>query len=182
LPSEFAGNPPASHVDFDEKLAGRNRAGGKQVGKDAKVMLPVTVVPVSLFGAPQSVPVSVSLSSIQPAAGVASADGAVRTTSVEESVVRGAAAGSSPLESSPGTASPAASPAPFADLLTEALGQADLLERQARESVEGLMQGTGVDVHQAMIATEKAEMAFDLVLAVRNKALAAYQQVVAMQF
>ncbi len=33
-----------------------------------------------------------------------------------------------------------------------------------------------------MIATEKAEMAFDLVLAVRNKALAAYQQVVAMQF
>jgi flagellar hook-basal body complex protein FliE len=72
--------------------------------------------------------------------------------------------------------------APFADLVTEAVGQVDLLERQARSSVEGLMSGTGVDVHEAMIATEKAEMGFELVLAVRNKALAAYQQVMGLQF
>ena len=44
------------------------------------------------------------------------------------------------------------------------------------------MSGSGVDVHTAMIATEKAEMGFELVLAVRNKALAAYQQVMGMQF
>jgi flagellar hook-basal body complex protein FliE len=72
--------------------------------------------------------------------------------------------------------------APFADLITESMGQVDLLERQARSSVQGLMSGTGVDVHEAMIATEKAEMGFELVLAVRNKALAAYQQVMGMQF
>jgi flagellar hook-basal body complex protein FliE len=48
--------------------------------------------------------------------------------------------------------------------------------------VAGLMTGSGVDVHQAMIATQKADMAFELALAVRNKAVQAYQQVIGMQF
>jgi flagellar hook-basal body complex protein FliE len=73
-------------------------------------------------------------------------------------------------------------PAPFADLLTEAVGQVEQYESQAQSAVEGLMSGRGVDVHQAMIATEKAEMGFELMLSVRNKALAAYQQVMGLQF
>lgn len=72
--------------------------------------------------------------------------------------------------------------APFAQLLTESIGQVEKLEQQAKSSIEGLMSGTGVDVHQAMIASEKAEMGFELVLSVRNKALSAYQQVIGMQF
>ncbi len=72
--------------------------------------------------------------------------------------------------------------APFGDLLTDAVGQVEGLERQARSSIEGLITGKGVDVHEAMIASEKAEMGFELVLAVRGKALAAYQQVMGMQF
>jgi flagellar hook-basal body complex protein FliE len=74
------------------------------------------------------------------------------------------------------------SPTPFADLVTGAVGQVGQLEQQARSAVEGLMTGTGVDVHEAMIATEKADMGFELMLSVRNKALAAYQQVMGMQF
>jgi flagellar hook-basal body complex protein FliE len=89
-----------------------------------------------------------------------------------------------------GAASPAAAlepaaqagAAPFADLLTDAVGQVNQLESQARSAVSGLMTGSGVDVHQAMIATEKASMAFELSLAVRNKAVQAYQQVMSMQF
>ena len=76
----------------------------------------------------------------------------------------------------------ASSSAPFADLLTDAVGQVNQLEQQAGSAVAGLMTGTGVDVHQAMIATQKASMAFELALAVRNKAVAAYQQVIGMQF
>jgi flagellar hook-basal body complex protein FliE len=72
--------------------------------------------------------------------------------------------------------------APFSDLLTNAVGQVNQLEEQANAAVTGLMSGTGVDVHQAMIATEKASMAFELTLAVRNKAVQAYQQVIGMQF
>jgi flagellar hook-basal body complex protein FliE len=72
--------------------------------------------------------------------------------------------------------------APFSDLLTDAVGQVDQLESQAHAAVSGLMTGSGVDVHEAMIATQKASMAFELALAVRNKAVQAYQQVIGMQF
>lgn len=79
------------------------------------------------------------------------------------------------------TAKPAGA-APFSDLLTDAVGQVNSLQDQADQAVRGLMSGTGVDVHQATIATEKASMAFELALAVRNKAVQAYQQVMGMQF
>ncbi|HEX3986528.1 MAG TPA: flagellar hook-basal body complex protein FliE [Acidobacteriaceae bacterium] len=82
-------------------------------------------------------------------------------------------------DGAPGVTQPAA---PFGDALRNAVAGVDGLEQQATTSVEGLLQGTGVDVHQAMIATQKADMAFELTLAVRNKAVAAYQQVMGMQF
>jgi flagellar hook-basal body complex protein FliE len=75
-----------------------------------------------------------------------------------------------------------AQPTPFSDLLTDAVGQVNQLEEQAHSAVAGLMTGSGVDVHQAMIATQKASMSFELALAVRNKAVQAYQQVIGMQF
>ncbi len=84
----------------------------------------------------------------------------------------------SPLASSGGTTGSA----PFSDLLTDAVGQVNQLEQQAQTAVTGLMTGNGVDVHQAMIATQKADMAFELALAVRNKAVQAYQTVIGMQF
>jgi flagellar hook-basal body complex protein FliE len=70
--------------------------------------------------------------------------------------------------------------APFSDLLTDVVGDVNRLQDQASEAVRGLMSGSGVDVHQAMIATQKADMAFELALAVRNKAVQAYQQVMGM--
>jgi flagellar hook-basal body complex protein FliE len=73
-------------------------------------------------------------------------------------------------------------PAPFSDLLSDAVGQVSQLEDTARTTVTGLMSGNGVDVHEAMIATEKASMGFELALAVRNKAVQAYQSVIGMQF
>jgi flagellar hook-basal body complex protein FliE len=80
------------------------------------------------------------------------------------------------------TGNSGAASTPFSELLTDAVGQVDQLEAQAHAAVAGLMSGTGVDVHQAMIATQKASMAFELALAVRNKAVQAYQQVIGMQF
>ena len=75
-----------------------------------------------------------------------------------------------------------AAPAPFSDLMTDAVGQVNQLEGQARAAIDGLMTGTGVDVSDAMIAEQKADMAFELALSVRNKAVQAYQQVMSMQF
>jgi flagellar hook-basal body complex protein FliE len=91
-------------------------------------------------------------------------------------------AGGGMLPALPSTAGQGAAPTPFSDLLTDAVGQVSRLENQAHAAVAGLMTGSGVDVHQAMIATQKASMAFELALAVRNKAVQAYQQVIGMQF
>lgn len=72
--------------------------------------------------------------------------------------------------------------APFGDMLKSAVDGVDGLEQQAATAVQGMLQGTGVDIHDAMIATQKADMSFEFALAVRNKAVAAYQQVMSMQF
>lgn len=80
------------------------------------------------------------------------------------------------------TPSSAAASAPFGDALRNAVAGVDALGQQASTAVQGLLEGTGVDVHEAMIATQKADIAFELALAVRNKAVAAYQQVMGMQF
>ena len=77
---------------------------------------------------------------------------------------------------------PGATAAPFGDALRSAVAGLDGLEQQASTAVEGLLQGSGVDVHEAMIAAQKADMAFELALAVRNKAVAAYQQIMSLQF
>ena len=73
-------------------------------------------------------------------------------------------------------------PTPFAGLLQDAIGKTQQLETNAANTVTGLLSGQGVDVHTAMIATEKANLGFEMMVAFRNKAVAAYQQLMGMQF
>lgn len=107
----------------------------------------------------------------------------MQTASISSAIANSTDATGNDLFSSftePGVA--AGSQAPFAGLLKNALGNVQNLEDQAASAVDGLMSGQGVDVHQAMIATQKADMSFEMALAVRSKAVAAYQQVMQMQF
>jgi flagellar hook-basal body complex protein FliE len=101
---------------------------------------------------------------------------------ITNAVVSGAAPLPTPAGGTAPPDSSVSAPAPFADLFTDAVSQVNALENQAQSAVLGLMTGSGVDVHQAMIATQKASMAFELALAVRNKAVQAYQSVMGMQF
>ena len=71
---------------------------------------------------------------------------------------------------------------PFAHVLRDAVVQVQGLETQATEAVNGLISGNGVDIHTALIATQKADTAFEMALSVRNKAVAAYQQLMSTQF
>ncbi len=71
---------------------------------------------------------------------------------------------------------------PFSGLFRDAVGKVNQLEDTAREAVDGFMTGKGVDIHQVMIASEKASMAFELALALRNKAVQSYQSIMSMQF
>ena len=92
----------------------------------------------------------------------------------------------SPIASTVGTdasgASARAPSSPFGGVLQSMIEQTAALDAQASQTVSGLLSGQGVDIHDAMIATEKADMAFELALQVRNKAVSAYQQMMSMQF
>lgn len=71
---------------------------------------------------------------------------------------------------------------PFAGVMRDAIQATQQLETNASNAVMGLISGGGVDVHTAMIATEKSNLAFEMMLSFRNKAVSAYQQLMNLQF
>jgi flagellar hook-basal body complex protein FliE len=81
-----------------------------------------------------------------------------------------------------GSGSGSAAGVPFAGTLQTMIQQTTVLDQKASQAVTGLLNGSGVEIHDAMIATQKADMAFELALQVRNKAVGAYQQMMGMQF
>ncbi len=83
--------------------------------------------------------------------------------------------------SSLGTEAPTYS-TPFAGVMRDAIAKTQELDTQASNAVTGLLSGQGVDIHTAMIATEKSDLAFEMMLSLRNKAIGAYQQLMGMQF
>ena len=85
--------------------------------------------------------------------------------------------GATALTSSAGSAG-----VPFAGVMQAMMQQTATLDKKAGQTVTGLLDGSGVEIHDAMIATQKADMAFELALQVRNKAVGAYQQMMSMQF
>ena len=80
------------------------------------------------------------------------------------------------------SAGAAAGGSPFGGILQSLVAQTGALDQKASKAVTGLLSGQGVEVHEAMIATQKADVAFELALQVRNKAVGAYQQMMGMQF
>ena len=77
---------------------------------------------------------------------------------------------------------PASGAGPFSGVLRSVIEQTSDLDAKASQAVTGMMNGSGVEVHDALIATQKANMAFELALQLRNKAVGAYQQMLNMQF
>jgi flagellar hook-basal body complex protein FliE len=76
----------------------------------------------------------------------------------------------------------ASAAAPFAGVFGSLVEQTQSLGKQASDAVSGLLSGQGVELHDVMIAQQKASVSFELALQVRNKAVAAYQQMMGMQF
>lgn len=70
----------------------------------------------------------------------------------------------------------------FLDTLKSAIKEADKLGTDASQQVTSLLSGTGGDVHSAMIAVEKADLSFQMIMQVRNKIVQAYQEVSRMPF
>lgn len=71
----------------------------------------------------------------------------------------------------------------FSDILKNAVQTVDSMHNSAAAQVEQLMQGKGGgDINEVMIAVEKADLSFQLMMQVRNKIVSAYQDIEKMQF
>jgi flagellar hook-basal body complex protein FliE len=70
----------------------------------------------------------------------------------------------------------------FGDVLKNAVHSVNDVNDSAAAQVSNLLQGGNGDVNSVMIAVEKADVSFQLMMQVRNKIVNAYQDIEKMQF
>lgn len=68
----------------------------------------------------------------------------------------------------------------FKKLLSRSMEEVNGLLNEANHSAQEMVAGR-LDIHQAMIAMEQAHLSFRLMLQVRNKMIAAYEEIMRMQ-
>ena len=70
---------------------------------------------------------------------------------------------------------------PFHEFLTDSLGEVNGLIKESERLNVGLAAGRITDVSEVVIASEKAGIATQLTMQVRNRAVEAYQEIMRMQ-
>ena len=70
----------------------------------------------------------------------------------------------------------------FGDVLKNAVSGVNQLNDTAAAQVNNLLQTGSGDMNSVMIAVEKADVSFQLMMQVRNKIVSAYQDIEKMQF
>jgi len=68
----------------------------------------------------------------------------------------------------------------FGQILKESVEEVNRLQGAANKAIEELATGETKNIHETMIALEKAGISFKLMLEVRNKILDAYREVMRM--
>ena len=76
---------------------------------------------------------------------------------------------------------PAANEAGFGEVLGDALKQVNALQHEADRAIQALATGGHATLHDTMLAIQKADLSFRLMMQVRNKIVEAYQEVLRMQ-
>lgn len=69
----------------------------------------------------------------------------------------------------------------FLDSLKSAISQVNDVQLEAGRAVDALMTGQTENVHQTMVALQKADASFQLMMQVHNKLVAAYEEINRMQ-
>ena len=75
----------------------------------------------------------------------------------------------------------AGQPGEFQSALTSAIDSIESLRNNAASSVQQFLTGQNEELHTTVLATQRAELAFELGLQVRNKVVDAYQEIMKMQ-
>lgn len=69
----------------------------------------------------------------------------------------------------------------FQNVLKEFISDVNRLQHEAGEAIEKAIAGEVDNIHDVMIAVEKAKTSFELLMEVRNKMLEAYKELMRLQ-
>lgn len=69
----------------------------------------------------------------------------------------------------------------FGDMLKDAISSVNDLQKTSDMEIRNIMTGESEDLHTAVIAMQKADLSFQMMMQVRNKIVTAYQEVMRMQ-
>ncbi len=91
--------------------------------------------------------------------------------------------GSTPLPARPnqGAQAPVPGAPSFKDVLVQNLQEVNAAEQDATRAVEDLLTGRRDDLEGVILATEKADNAFRMLQAMRNKVMDAYEEIKQMR-
>ncbi|MCC6158257.1 MAG: flagellar hook-basal body complex protein FliE [Deltaproteobacteria bacterium] len=78
-----------------------------------------------------------------------------------------------------GDAAPTSGPT-FSDVLKKAIEDVSGLEKDADAALQQLAQGRHDNLHEAMIALQKADLSFKAMMEIRDKLISAYQEIMRM--
>jgi len=76
---------------------------------------------------------------------------------------------------------PQAQSSSFGKALQQSLEQVNRLQQEADANINDLATGKQTDIHQTMIAVEKASVSFELMMQIRNKVISAYDKIMRTQ-
>ncbi len=69
----------------------------------------------------------------------------------------------------------------FAETMSKAISEVNAMQVESNKSVEQMLTGDNRNIHETMVALEKADISLKLLSSVRNKALEAYNTIMRMQ-
>jgi len=75
----------------------------------------------------------------------------------------------------------AGKPGEFQSVLEGTIQKLESVNNDATDAVQKFLTGENEELHTTVLAAQKAEIAFDLGLQVRNKVVSAYQEIMRMQ-
>ncbi len=88
--------------------------------------------------------------------------------------------GNSPFTTEPGKTQVKGSSS-FVDVLKDSISKVSELEKEADMEAEKLATAESQDIHSTMIAIEKADLSFQMMMQIRNKIINAYEEVMRIQ-
>lgn len=69
----------------------------------------------------------------------------------------------------------------FLDILTKAMDEVNKLQNEASKAMDAHLKGQGVELHEAVIAVQKADLSLQVLSQIKNKVVKAFEELTRIQ-